>query len=331
MREYIKKPENKSRTLDDNSGVFKQVPINEILKVYKNKEFIGLSVQYQSKERQDLPQAKTSGFSSSPSHPIQCQKITDLDDVSQNKITAVLDRFKSVNFDLYFRLEYTFHGIDEMLENEILGLNGSFLSLLHTVLDPSTSEKKVSEDLSELEHIVDLPKWEILSSPIYGGVMSENTHQHGTLPPLEIENMEVDAYYMEAGNILHIDEVKDTPAAFASKAKEGKQMLRHIEWLDKPIDGYKKEIGYYINSSGPKFDLLLDPKIVHHLKLVANKQEYKGLLNVALIEMTPTELEQLMNSAFEHLQADPENRMKKEYYTFKFASYEETLKTLGKL
>jgi len=137
---------------------------------------------------------------------------------------------------------------------------------------------------------------------------------------------------------LHIDEIKDTPSAFAQKTKAGKQMARHIAWLQQktpkdtedPSKGnYIKEVGYYVNKSGNGFDQLLDEGIVAALKAVATNQAYKGLLNVSLIEMSADRLEEIMKAAHKHLMADKKVRMKPEYYTKAFASYESTMATLA--
>lgn len=61
MREYTKKPENQSRTLNSNPRASRQAPIADILQAYKNVTLGRQSVQRESMENEELLQAKTSG------------------------------------------------------------------------------------------------------------------------------------------------------------------------------------------------------------------------------------------------------------------------------
>ncbi|MDR1632943.1 MAG: DUF4157 domain-containing protein [Dysgonamonadaceae bacterium] len=61
MREYAKKPESQSRTLDSNPKASRQVPITDILQAYKNETLGRQPVQRESMEDEELLQAKTSG------------------------------------------------------------------------------------------------------------------------------------------------------------------------------------------------------------------------------------------------------------------------------
>ena len=60
MREYTKKPENQSRTLDSNPRASRQAPISEILQAYKNSTLGRQPVQRESVEDEDLLQTKIS-------------------------------------------------------------------------------------------------------------------------------------------------------------------------------------------------------------------------------------------------------------------------------
>lgn len=61
MREYSKKPQNQSRTLDSNPRVSKQAPIADILQAYKNGTLGRQSIQRENVEDEELLQTKTSG------------------------------------------------------------------------------------------------------------------------------------------------------------------------------------------------------------------------------------------------------------------------------
>lgn len=57
MREYTKKPENQSRTLDGNPRASRQVPISEILQAYKNRTLGKRPIQRKSMEGKNLQQS----------------------------------------------------------------------------------------------------------------------------------------------------------------------------------------------------------------------------------------------------------------------------------
>lgn len=61
MREYTKKPENQSHTLDSNHRASRQAPISEILQAYKNDTLGKQPVQREGIEDEDLLQTKRSG------------------------------------------------------------------------------------------------------------------------------------------------------------------------------------------------------------------------------------------------------------------------------
>lgn len=260
---------------------------------------------------------------------IQKKGLYDLQGVSERIVTDALSRIKGQDFDLWFRLGYTMDGLDRLIDVGKIGVNGSLVSLIHSVLSAETELKKISEDLSELEHLVDLPAWEETAGPAYVGAKTGKAGEHTGLPPLDVPAMEVDAYYMGSDNVLHVDEVKDTPRAFASKVKkDGKQVARQVKWLDNSTHDPNREVGYYINKTGPNFDEVLDPTVIKNLKPIAAAQDYKGFLNFDLEEMTVDELEVLRAQAFAHLKRDETNRMKPEYYTVAFQSLESTRETL---
>jgi hypothetical protein len=62
MREYVKKPENQSRTLDSNPRASRQAPVFEILQAYKNGTLGRQPIQQESVEDEDLLQGKFSNI-----------------------------------------------------------------------------------------------------------------------------------------------------------------------------------------------------------------------------------------------------------------------------
>lgn len=63
MREYIKNPENQSRTLDSNPKASRQAPISDVLQAYMNGTLGKRSIQREKAEDEDLLQTKRSGQS----------------------------------------------------------------------------------------------------------------------------------------------------------------------------------------------------------------------------------------------------------------------------
>ena len=70
MREYAKRPESKSRTLDSNPRASKQAPISQILQTYRNRMF-GEPVQRQGSDEEEILQGKFETTSAIEQSPIQ--------------------------------------------------------------------------------------------------------------------------------------------------------------------------------------------------------------------------------------------------------------------
>lgn len=128
MREYTKKPENQSRTLDSNPRAARQAPISEILQAYKNGNLGRQSVQRESIEDEDLLQTKKSGQAPA-SDVLQRYK-----DSIQRNAPEEDEELLQGKFDTAQRTEI---GIDE----EKL-LQGKFESDIQTEQEPIQREEK---------------------------------------------------------------------------------------------------------------------------------------------------------------------------------------------
>ncbi len=84
----------------------------------------------------------------------------------------------------------------------------------------------------------------------------------GTLPKIDVENVEADTYYRTADGVVHLDEVKDTPNAFVSKMGEQRQFERYQAWLAR---GKNREVNVYIRNTGPKLYRILRESILNDL------------------------------------------------------------------
>jgi hypothetical protein len=72
MREYTKKPENQSRSLDSNPKASRQAPIADILQAYKNGTLGRQPVQRESVEDEDeLLQGKFESDTQTEQQPVQ--------------------------------------------------------------------------------------------------------------------------------------------------------------------------------------------------------------------------------------------------------------------
>ena len=135
---------------------------------------------------------------------------------------------------------------------------------------------RVSEALAELDYIAVVLTTKHLAEPVVHGAegprrannqekaLAEPEDKHGDLPPLNVQNLQLDAYYRTAEGILHGDEVKNTPRALWDKLKSAAQLARQIDWLKLPVrerDGETpivKRVGYFVQAKGPNFERLLE-------------------------------------------------------------------------
>jgi hypothetical protein len=140
--------------------------------------------------------------------------------------------------------------------------------------------KSSSESLSELEHAINTIESQALTGGFVLGAEGpqfspgqvdelEPEDLHGALPPIEVINLEADGYYC-IGSVLHLDEVKDTPKALADKIVAGNQLGRQLIWLSRPLrepdqGRFTKQVGYWVQATGPGFDSVLDPRVIEGL------------------------------------------------------------------
>ncbi len=205
-------------------------------------------------------------------------------------------------------------------------LNNVNKPLKENKADRADKQKDASEALSELDLVADVLSSKEVSGALELGAKGPQTHgtgevkhaeeKHGKLPPLGVDDLEVDAYYRTSDDILHIDEVKDTPQALGDKAKTGEQIARQVQWLKREVFGpydpmedeqepIKKEVGYMMRAAEPRFDKVLSQDVISNLKLIEAAQWRRGLpfLNMAGRPMTVAQLQKMYDDAIQWLQA----------------------------
>ena len=177
--------------------------------------------------------------------------------------------------------------------------------------------KKASEALSELEHAANTIGSGDLAAPFVLGAKGPGWSPdqgdevkaevaHGPLPQIDVVNVEADGYYISKDGVLHLDEVKDTPRAAATKLKDGTQAKRQMEWLKRPVrdrPDLKKQVGYWIQATGPRFDDLLENAPLRSLDDVDKLQYRAGLpfIKIAAQSFTAAGLRKLYDDAVQWL------------------------------
>ena len=221
------------------------------------------------------------------------------------------------------RVARTFNGLRVHIKNDWIDPSGypELIKLVREVVLPLKKKHavvtdqergRVSENLSELEHAVNVINTQSLAAPLVLGAKGPETHgtgmvkhaekPHGKLPPLGVDDLEVDSYYLTDDDVLHLDEVKNTPAAFAEKAKHGGQIGRQLEWLAKEVqkpdgENYKKRVGYAVQADQPKFDTVLSKNVIENLDLIDNYQTEVPFINIAGENFTVHQLRQMYEGA----------------------------------
>lgn len=94
MREYAKKPQSQSRTLDSNPKASRQAPIADVLEAYKNATLGRQPVQRESMEDEELLQAKTSGQAQASVILQQCKESMQQYTSKENKKGLLQDKFE---------------------------------------------------------------------------------------------------------------------------------------------------------------------------------------------------------------------------------------------
>jgi hypothetical protein len=187
--------------------------------------------------------------------------------------------------------------------------------------------KKLSQALAELDYAARIVERGDLRAPFVlgarsrmtaGGAVAEAEPEHGDLPPLHVENLEADAYYQTADGVLHVDEVKDTPAALAAKVKEGGQVRRQLEWLDLPVrltptSVARKTVHYYVANTKPDFAQLLRRPVQENLNLLEVAGAAEPIITLGNEELSLLQLSDMLakyeswnEKSREALQRDPD-------------------------
>jgi len=210
--------------------------------------------------------------------------------------------------------------VDGALQRQI---NDVSVPLKNKHRGPDEKEKKTaSEDLTEIEHAVHVMDTQDLAKPMVMGAQGEvaNVGQkekkpevaHGKLPPLDIPNLEADAYYLTGDNVLHLDEVKDTPNAFATKIKDkgdDTQVKRQARWLEQETldehgKPYEKRVSYFVRADGPKFDDILSPTVIDNLGQIEDNQKPNlPFITIGSESFTRSALKKMLDDAYAWLVA----------------------------
>lgn len=269
---------------------------------------------------------------------LQRAKLSDVD-AKLPEDFALIDDWKDIDADLHVRAVETFDLLVEYLGKDDIDPSSypELTKLVRAVTEPLKkaqlqkkkkqpvviTEKELNrsgENLAELEHAVYVMSNKSLAEPLVMGAKGPVTGpkkgsttgekeikhaetSHGKLPPLGINDLEVDSYYLTDDGVLHLDEVKNTPGAFAQKAKDGGQIGRQADWLLKKVnnpDGgeYKKQVGYAVQADGPKFEDVLSQTVIDNLWLIEASQEM-GLpfIRIAGETFTLEQLQELYDKA----------------------------------
>ena len=227
----------------------------------------------------------------------------------EKKMSAALEKIGAPTDELQHRISTAFIALSGALQDKlqgpstapalpVLSATPDLQAKINEVADPVIKEKirtekdaqRVSQALSELEYAVIVLENHSLSRPFVLGAKGPFRHPnqktrpvmegaHATLPPLGVANLEADAYYL-SGGVLHVDEVKDTPGALADKVKDGGQVGRQVEWLNKltVIDDVpvRKRVSYWARATRPKFDSVLSEAVVDNLGQIARLNTGEG-------------------------------------------------------
>jgi hypothetical protein len=243
---------------------------------------------------------------------------------SENKkaaIATVKTAWISLPPNIEQRAKTTFGNLQVAQARKDIEMTPDLLKKMNECLSPLSKPsfglpdpKRISEALSELEHAANVVSTTRLKHPLVLGAQGpvwspmqgddiKPEVKHGKLPPLDVIRLEVDAYYQTADDVLHIDEVKDTPRALAEKAKIGEQIGRQVEWLlGGPVDGPPRQVGYFAQAIGPDFNDILDPTVIKNLEQIEQYQQPDvPFIKIANVSMTFAQLKKMYNDALKWL------------------------------
>jgi hypothetical protein len=207
------------------------------------------------------------------------------------------------------RIEIALYRLELGLAHDWLGeshdLGAKIGSLLRTEPDKVDKKltkaqivaKKISEDLSELEHAADVVlrhgPADMAISKVHigtkgpakeGGVLPlvekagiAGFEKEGVLPPIDEPQLQADTYYRSRDGFIHAVEVKDSVNALRTKLADGEQYRRQVRWLTRHQNtpDYKPVVEYFIQNPTP-FHRLLDPTVLDPFMKVEAAQLVQG-------------------------------------------------------
>lgn len=193
------------------------------------------------------------------------------------------------------RIEITLYRLELGLAHDWLGqshdLTAKIGGLLRTTADKVEKDrtpaevvaKKISEDLSELEHAADVVlrhgQRDMAVSKVHVGSKGPQEgggelplvekagirgfEKEGVLPPIDEPQLQADSYYRSRDGYVHVVEVKDSVNALRTKLTEAKQYERQMRWLlrHKANSDYPAVVEYFIQDPTP-FHRLLDSVVM---------------------------------------------------------------------
>lgn len=224
----------------------------------------------------------------------------------QDLLFALPEREKA---QLRSRIEIALYRLELGLKNDWLGeshdLSAKIGGLLRSKPDKKEKDrtpaevlaKKISEDLSELEHAADVvlrhgPQ-DIAVSKVHVGAKGPQEEgaqlppvekagirgfeQQGALPPIDEPQLQADTYYRSGDGYVHVVEVKDSVNALRTKLAEARQYERQKRWLErrKRNRDYLGVVEYFIQDPTP-FHRLLDRRVLEPFDEIEKAQFAKG-------------------------------------------------------
>ena len=214
------------------------------------------------------------------------------------------------DLDLAFRqwMRDTLDVLNTARKDGRLADNKALRRLIGEMGGTGTDLATVGQDFSELENARYVLEHQALAadSPVVIG--ARPNQEWGTLPKIDVENVEADTYYRTAEGVVHLDEVKDTPNAFVSKIEQSrrttsnqdvfKQFDRYGAWLEKgDVLGQKRVVGVVIRLTGPNFHLILEEDILGILERTVVRDPALHFFKVGGETFSMSELRQMYADA----------------------------------
>lgn len=252
MREYTKKPESQSRSLESNPKASRQAPIDVILQAYKN----GTLGKCESIENEELLQAKTSR--QTPTSIIFQQPIVQLQGVKINnsiehEAEAMGESASSKQYLTQTQLKKTSH--ESVIQRK--EVNVRITGITHLVQKQEDQE----------DSIMDGAEYQEVSSPTILYIDDEKVINSNRGPNQELfehidrlQNEKIYQWFQVksiAGNKLSNNQIYVRGGTFQSISKEGQDFIRHEkarkrgqnqvliylidDWYEGCISEYKKE------------------------------------------------------------------------------------------